>query len=398
MTGSRRPLEGTTIVALEHAVAVPFATRHLADLGAEIIKIERPGFGDFARSYDSSIRGELATHFAWLNRGKRSLCIDLKQDRGRELLEGLLREADLFVHNLAPGAVERLGFGPTGLAVINPLLIDIQLTGYGGGGPYSGRKAFDLLVQAEAGAVSITGTPDQPSKTGIPIADIAAGTQIIEAALVALLHRAATGEGDHIEVSLFDALLDWMGYPIYRQIFTGEAPPRMGLAHPTVVPYDAYRSADGDLCLIGVQNDANWADLCRRLLEDEDWIIAPETATNEARCANRGLVDDLVATAARRHPTAALEELLEEAGIAFGRINDIEAVVNHEHLAARDRWTTIDTEVGAIPALPPAYSSRAFGWCPGPVPSLGEHTSAVLREAGLDAAEIAALRSEGIVA
>lgn len=393
-----RPLDGIRVIALEQAVAAPFATRHLADLGAEIIKVERPDGGDFARHYDTSIRGGLATHFAWLNRGKQSIAVDLAHPDGTAVLRDLLGSADVFIHNLGPGAVARLGFDAATVRAHSPKLIVAELTGYGTTGPMSQRKAYDLLVQAEAGLVSITGSADAPAKAGIPVADIAAGSYLVQGILSALLLRERTGQGDYLQVSLFDAMVEWMGYPIYRQLYLGSPPPRVGLGHPTVAPYDAYPTSDGTDVLIGIQNDRGWADFATRVIDAPELVDDPCTATNVARCEHREFLDDFIAQRTRAMTAEELSARLDDAGIANGLVNDMAAVVEHAQLSQRGRWTTVDSPVGPIDALFPPVTSEVYAPVMEPIPALGEHTDAVLAGIGRDDAARAGLRERGVVA
>jgi itaconate CoA-transferase len=393
-----RPLDGVRVVSVEQAVAAPFATRHLADLGAEVIKVERRDGGDFARQYDSAIGGVLSTHFAWLNRGKRSVAVDLASERGAEVLAKLLDGADVFLHNLAPGAMARLGFGADAVRQRRPRLVMAELTGYGEGGPMRDSKAYDLLVQAEAGVVSITGTPEDQAKCGIPIADIAAGTYLVQGVMAALMARLRTGEGDHIRVSLFDAMVEWMGYPMYRQRYVGAPPPRAGLAHPTVSPYDAYPTADGQHVLIGVQNDRGWARLVTEVLGEPALVTDPRTATNVARCDNREFVDNLVAERTRAMTAAELTRRLDKAGIANGRVNGLAAVLEHPQLVERGRWTTVDSPAGPIEAVYPPVISARFAPRMDAVPALGSDTDAVLAELGYDEPARVQLHEAGVVA
>jgi itaconate CoA-transferase len=393
-----RPLDGIRVVALEQAVAAPFATRHLADLGAEVIKVERPDGGDFARHYDTSIRGGLATHFAWLNRGKHSIAVDLSIHEGADVLRDLLDAADVFIHNLGPGAVARLGFDAATVRARSPKLVVAELTGYGAEGPMGRRKAYDLLVQAEAGLVSITGSADAAAKVGIPVADIAAGTYLVQGILSALLLRERTGQGDYLRVSLFDAMIEWMGYPIYRQLYLGSPPPRVGLAHPTVAPYDAYPTSDGTDVLIGIQNDRGWSEFATKVIDAPELVNDPRTATNVARCEHREFLDDFIAQRTRRLTAAELNARLDRAGIPNGRVNDIAAVVRHAQLTQRGRWTTVDSPVGRIDALFPPVTSEAYGPAMEPIPALGEHTDAVLASIGRDESTRARLREAGVVA
>jgi itaconate CoA-transferase len=392
-----RPLEGVRVVSVEQAVAAPFATRHLADLGAEVIKVERRDGGDFARQYDSAIGGVLSTHFAWLNRGKRSVAVDLASEHGAGVLSKLLDSADVFLHNLAPGAIARLGFGADAVRERRRRLVVAELTGYGDGGPMRHSKAYDLLVQAEAGVVSITGTPEEQVKCGIPIADIAAGSYLVQGVLAALLARGRTGEGDHIRISLFDAMVEWMGYPLYRQRYLGSPPPRVGLAHPTVTPYDAYPTADGQHVLIGVQNDRGWTQLVTDVLDEPDLVTDPRTATNVARCDNRAFVDNLVAERTRTMTAEELTRRLDKAGIANGRVNDLGAVLEHPQLVTRGRWTTVDSPAGPIDAVYPPIISERFTPRMDPIPALGGDTDAVLAELGYDQPACARLHEAGAV-
>jgi itaconate CoA-transferase len=393
-----RPLDGVRVVAVEQAVAVPFATRHLADMGADVIKVERCGTGDFARHYDEAVNGGLATHFAWLNRSKQSIALDLQDHRGAEILEDLLAGADVFMHNLGPGAMARLGFAAERLRRMFPRLIIAELTGYGAAGPMRDRKAYDLLVQAEAGLVSITGSADAPAKCGIPIADIAAGTYLVQGTLAALLARATDGAGDYLQVSLFDALVEWMGYPLYRQLYQGDPPPRVGLAHPTVVPYDAYPTQDGVDVLIGVQNDRGWRALVTEVLELPHLASDERTETNVARCRHRDLVDSTLSAKTATMSAHELTGRLDKAGIPNGLVNDVNGVVEHPQLEHRGRWTQVGSPVGHIKAvLPPVISQRSEPRME-PIPALGENTDAILTQLGYEAATRADLREQGVVA
>ncbi|NDU76034.1 CoA transferase [Actinomadura sp. DSM 109109] len=392
------PLEGITVVALEQAVAAPFATRQLADQGARVIKVERVDGGDFARAYDSGVRGGLGTHFAWLNRSKESVALDLKRDEGREVLADLVATADVFVQNLAPGAAARLGFGAAGLRARDPRLIVVDMSGYGTRGPYRDKRAYDMLVQAEAGLISVTGTPETPVKAGTPLADIAAGMYAFSGTLAALVRRGATGEGAAVEITMFDAVAEWMGQAMYTTLYTGSPPPRTRLSHPVIAPYDAYPTSDGADVVIGVQNDRGWAALAVGVLERPDLVTDPEYATNQARARNREQVDALVAAATSRMPREDLLRRLDEAGVPNASLNDGHGLVAHPQLAERDRWREVGSPVGAIRALLPPITFAGAEPRMDPVPALGEHTDAVLRELGRDGAAIAALRSAGTVA
>lgn len=391
----RLPLEDVLVVSLEQAVAAPLATRHLADLGARVVKVERTDGGDFARDYDDSVHG-LASHFVWLNRSKESVALNLKTEAGRAVLAQLVATADVFVQNLAPGAAERLGFGAADLAARHPRLVVVSMTGYGGSGPYRDHRAYDMLVQAEAGLVSVTGTPEAPAKTGIPTADIAAGMYAFSGVLAALLRRERDGVGAVVDVSMFDSLVEWMGHPMYLQMYAGQQPPRMGLAHPAIVPYDAYPTSDGQV-LIGVQNNRGWIQLVE-VLGRPELGAHPDYATNIDRCRNRAEVDRLVAERTARWSSDSLLSALADAGIPAARINDVAGMVAHPQLEVRQRWTDVDTEVGPVRALLPPIGLRDLGARMGAVPSLGQHTDAVLTELGLTAQDIATMRASGAVA
>jgi itaconate CoA-transferase len=391
-----RALEGITVVALEQAVAAPLATRHLADLGARVIKIERVDGGDFARHYDSAVKGT-AAHFVWLNRSKESVAIDLSQPAGVELLLRLIDRADVFLQNLAPGAAARLGLGADELRKTRPRLITVDMSGYGPGGPYALKKAYDMLVQSEAGLIAMTGSPEAPAKTGVAAADIASGMYAFSGILAALLRRGQTGEGGHVEVNMFDAIVEWMGYPLYTAMYTGVAPPRAGLGHAAIVPYDAYPTAEGGQLLIGVQNDRGWTALVRDVLQQPDLAVDPRYATNPARVAHRAEVDELVAGLTRTLPAADLQRRLDAAGIPNAALNEVDAVARHPQLEARDRWREVETPGGPVRAVLPPFTLDGPEARMDPVPALGEHTDAVLAEFGYTAARIAELRAAGAV-
>ena len=373
-----RPLDGVLVVALEQAVAVPLATRHLADLGARVIKIERPGRGDFARDYDSAAGEGFSSWFVWLNRAKESVALDLKTDRGREALDALVSRADVFVCNLAPAAIRRLGLEPGPLAERYPRLIACQLSGYGEHGPYAERKAYDLLVQAEAGVLAVTGSPDAPAKAGISVADIAGGMYLYSGILAALLQRERTGRGGTVQVSLFDALAEWMSQPLQLARLTGRAPARTGARHATIVPYGGYRTADGDEVLLAVQNEAEWTRLCRDVLDEPGLAGDDRFAGNERRMARRAEVEDLLAAAVARLAASELLRRLDRAGLAYGSVRSVDEVVTHPQLAAR--WTVIAAGDRQIGVLPPPVRHGGFGPVLGPVPGPGRDTEAVLAE------------------
>ncbi|WP_439030707.1 CaiB/BaiF CoA transferase family protein [Gordonia terrae] len=380
------PLEGITVVALEQAVAAPLATRHLADLGARVIKVERVGDGDFARHYDAAVRGGVGTHFVWLNRGKESVALDLKTDSGRNAITTLIAGADVFLQNLAPGAAARLGLAAEDLRADHPELIVVDMSGYGDAGPFRDRKAYDMLVQAEAGLISVTGTPDEMSKTGIPTSDIAAGMYALTSVLSALIRRATIGVGARVSVSMFDATVEWMGHPMYMRLYGGRQIARAGLGHAAIVPYDKYPTQDGTI-LIGVQNDRGWDALARVVLERPDLADDPRYRTNIDRVSRRAEVDDLVGTETKRFTTAELDLRLAAAGVPAAEVRDLEGVVAHPQLSERDRWREVDTEVGPVKAVLPPWTFDDVEPAMGPVPSLGQHTDAVLREFGIDVPE-----------
>jgi crotonobetainyl-CoA:carnitine CoA-transferase CaiB-like acyl-CoA transferase len=384
VTSGELPLAGITAVALEHAVAGPLASRHLADLGARVVKLERPGEGDFARHYDHVVNG-LATHFVWLNRGKESVAVDLKNPDGQQLVRALLSRADVFLHNTAPGVVERLELDGETLRAANPRLIVVNISGYGPTGPRSHRKAYDMLVQAESGMVAVTGTPDTPTKTGVPSADIAAGVYAAMSVLAALVRRGRTGQGAVIDVSMFDAAVEWMGHPLYMQLYGGGQIPRMGLSHAAIAPYDAYATADGQI-LIGVQNDRGWRTLVTEVFGHAEYADDPRFATNVARVAHRGECDALVGGFTREWTTAGIDDRLAEVGIPAARINTTADVVAHPQLVERDRWRPVGTEAGNIAGLLPPMTFRDVELPMGRVPALGEHTDQILAELRSDVA------------
>ncbi|GLZ07987.1 CoA transferase [Actinomadura sp. NBRC 104412] len=391
------PLEGITVVALEQAVAAPFATRQLADLGARVIKIERVDGGDFARAYDTAVRGGLGTHFAWLNRSKESVALDLKAGEGRAVLGALIERADVFLQNLAPGAAARMGLGAAELRAGHPRLIVVDMSGYGSRGPYRDKRAYDMLVQAEAGLISVTGTPETPVKAGSPLADIAAGMYAFSGVLAALVRRGTTGEGASIEVSMFDAVAEWMGQALYTTLYTGEPPRRTALGHPVIAPYDKYPTADGVDVVIGVQNDRGWAALATGVLGRPDLVTDPRYATNQARVRNRAEVDALVAGFTSRMGREELLRRLDEAGVPNASLNDGHGLVAHPQLAERDRWREVGSPVGDLRAILPPITFADAEARMGPIPALGEHTDAVLAELGYDGASVERMRAAGTI-
>ncbi|MFC9847152.1 CaiB/BaiF CoA transferase family protein [Streptomyces sp. NPDC060223] len=390
------PLEGITVVSVEQAVSAPFATRQLADLGARVIKVERVDGGDFARDYDTAAAG-LASHFVWCNRGKESVALDLKDPRGLDVVRRLVADADVFVQNLAQGAAARLGLDAATLCAAHPRLVAVDISGYGATGPYAAKRAYDMLVQCEAGLVSVTGTPEQPVKAGIPAADIAAAMYAFSGVLAALVRRGTTGRGGPVEVSMLDALAEWMGHPLHHVMHGGTPPARTGLAHAVIAPYDAYPTTDGGRVLLSVQNDREWQRLAQQVLGQPELADDPAYATNAARVANRERTDALVAKALG--PLGADEAVarLEGAGIACARLRDVRELAEHPQLAARDRWREVGSPAGPLRALlPPITLPGGAEACMGAVPELGEHTGAVLRGLGLTEEDVAELLRDGV--
>ncbi|OAF07240.1 CoA-transferase [Bradyrhizobium centrolobii] len=373
------PLEGITVVSLEHAIAAPFCTRQLADIGARVIKVERPGTGDFARAYDDRVRGE-ASHFVWTNRSKESLILDLKDPEGLSALKALVGQADVLVQNLAPGATARMGLDYASLHVAHPPLIVCDISGYGGDGPYRDKKAYDLLIQSEAGFLSITGTPDTPSKAGNSIADIAAGMYAYSNILSALLLRNKTGEGAHIDLSMLEALTEWMGYPLYYA-FDGASPPlRAGASHASIYPYGPFATGGDGTVMLGLQNEREWSAFCADVLDDEALALDERFDSNTRRNANRQALDAIILDKFKSLDRAEVLERLDKAGIANASVNDMAGLWQHPQLRARDRWRSVGSPAGEIPALLPPGRSNRWEARMGPIPQLGEHTAAILRE------------------
>ena len=395
MAEGARPLHGITVVALEQAVAAPFATRQLADLGARIIKVERRDGGDFARAYDTSVKG-LSAHFVWLNRSKESLTVDLKHPAAGSILQRLLQRADVFVQNLAPGAADRLGFSSSTLRAAYPSMIVCNISGYGTSGPYAPKKAYDLLVQSEVGVVSITGADDMPCRVGISIADIAAGMYAYSAILTALYQRRATGVGVTLDVSLFDALAEWMGFPIYHTAYTGRELRRSGPNHVSIAPYGPFRGADGYIYL-AVQNAREWTRFCAQVLgrpavEDDERF-----RTNELRVQNREALRSVIEETFATLKAEEIEAKLEGAQIAHARMNSVHEVIDHPQLTARSRWTEIGSEAGPLRALPPPVAIEGVEPVMGDVPALGQHTSAILEELGFTDDIVADWKREKVI-
>ena len=391
-----QPLSGLTVVTLEHAIAGPFATRQLADLGARVIKVERPGSGDFARGYDARVRG-LASHFVWTNRSKESVTLDVKHPDAAKALERLvLDKADVVVQNLAPGAAARLGLGFDRLSAMKPEIIVCDISGYGADGPYRDKKAYDLLIQSEAGFLSVTGTPEEPSKAGPSIADIAAGMYAYTNILAALLQRAQTGRGRHIDVSMLESLAEWTSYPLYYAFDGAPPPPRTGAAHATIYPYGPFPTGDGGTVMMGLQNEREWVSFCQIVLRRPELATDPRFAGNARRVAERDALRQLIVDAFAASTAPQVLERLEAAKIANARVNTMHDVWQHPQLAARGRWREVGTSAGPVPALLPPGSWDVEPRMD-PVPALGEHTDDVLVELGYDAQEIHALRTAGAI-
>jgi crotonobetainyl-CoA:carnitine CoA-transferase CaiB-like acyl-CoA transferase len=376
-----RPLEGVLVVAVEQAVAAPICTRHLGDLGARVIKVENRAGGDFARDYDDVVHG-MASHFVWANRNKESIALDLKHPPGRAVMARLIARADVLVQNQAPGAAARLGLDSARLRERDPRLITVDISGYGKDGPYAGARAYDLLVQAEAGSCAITGTAGHPAKPGIPLADIGAGMYALTSVLAALFVRERTGTGAAISVSLFDAAADWMGFALNQARYGGSVPQPNGLSSPMVAPYGAYRTADGQMLMLGTTNDAEWQRLTTRVLGRQDLAENPRYATNIGRVAHRAELDAVLAEWAAGRPLQECRDIAQAAGLGHARFNDPVEVLSHPQLTERDRWREIGSPVGPLQTLLPPPEVDGWDWRLDPVPGLGEHTEPILRELG----------------
>ena len=392
-----QPLHGITVVTLEHAIAAPFATRQLADLGARVIKIERPGVGDFARGYDTRVRG-IASHFVWTNRSKESLTLDVKHPEAQAILKRIIEEeADVVVQNLAPGAAARLGLSYEALSAAKPGIIVCDISGYGDSGPYRDKKAYDLLIQSEAGFVSVTGTEDTPSKAGPSIADIAAGMYAYTNILAALLHRQQTGQGQHIDISMLESLTEWMGYPLYYSIDGAAPPKRTGASHATIYPYGPFPAGDGKTVMLGLQNEREWKAFCEQVLLQPALAADERFASNPLRVAARATLYDIIVNAFAALTAAEVVQRLETAQIANAQVNTMAEVWAHPQLQARQRWTQVDTSVGAVPALLPPGSWSQGAPRMDAVPALGQHTDSILSGLGYSAMQVQALREEGAV-
>ncbi len=381
MKSSVRPLDHILVVALEHAIAAPYCTRQLADLGARVIKVERPEVGDFARAYDQRARGE-SSHFVWVNRSKESVALDLKNPRDLHALKKIIAKADVLVQNLAPGATARMGLEAATLRAQHPRLIVCDISGYGNDGPYRDKKAYDLLIQSEAGYLSVTGTPEVPCKSGNSIADIAAGMYAYSNILSALLHREKTGEGSHIDVSMLESLTEWMGFPMYYSMDNAEAPPRSSASHATIYPYGPFAAGDGGVVMLGLQNEREWVLFC------QDVLLQPELATdvrfdsNAKRNAHREELQNIILQVFASLTTPQVIARLETANIANARMNTMADVWAHPQLQARERWMQVDSPAGPLPALLPPGKQTAFDYRMAAIPRVGEHTEAILKEFG----------------
>jgi crotonobetainyl-CoA:carnitine CoA-transferase CaiB-like acyl-CoA transferase len=378
----QRPLDGITVVSLEHAIAAPFATRQLADLGARVIKVERPGSGDFARGYDTRVNG-LSSHFVWTNRSKESLALDLKDAKGMEVLMALLQKTDVLIQNLAPGAAARMGLSHEQLKEQFPRLIVCDISGYGNDGPYRDKKAYDLLIQSEAGFLSITGTPEHPSKAGCSIADIAAGMYAYTNILSALMLREKTGVGSSIDVSMLEALSEWMGYPLYYAYQGASPPPRSAASHATIYPYGPFPAGDQKTVMLGLQNEREWQVFCEQVLMQPNLAKDPRFDSNFKRNENRQTLEAIIVEAFATMTAADVVAKLESAQIANAQVNDMHDLWNHAQLKARNRWVDVQTPAGPVPALLPPGKNAAFDYRMDPIPAVGEHTEAIMRELGL---------------
>lgn len=382
--GTLLPLQGITVVSCEQAVAAPFASRQLADMGARVIKVERPDGGDFARGYDTTVNG-MSSHFVWINRSKESLAADLKDPDDLALLERIIASADVFIQNLAPGAAERLGLGAERLRELNPRLIHVSVSGYGSSGPMRTAKAYDNLIQAEVGLISVTGTEEHPAKTGISTADISAGMYALTSILTALYDRERTGEGQTIEVSLFDSLIEWMGYPLYYSRYGGSRPARAGASHAAIVPYGIFAAGDGTEYVIAIQNEREWVRFCETVLSDPDLAVDPRFHPAAQRVAHR---EDCIGEVAVRLRGISGDELgrrLVEAGVAHARQRDMTEVADHPQLVERGRWETVETPVGPIEMVAPPVAYSGFGHRMDPIPAAGEHSEAIRAEFAAEA-------------
>lgn len=389
-------LDGITVITLEHAIAAPFCTRQLADLGARVIKIERPGVGDFARAYDERVHG-LASHFVWTNRSKESLTLNLKEAVAGDIMQSLLARADVLVQNLAPGAAARLGLSFDALHEPYPGLIVCGISGYGEDGPYRDKKAYDLLVQSESGFLSVTGTPENPAKAGCSIADIAAGMYAYSNILAALIRRGKTGKGCNIEISMLESMAEWMSFPLYYAYAGAEPPPRSGASHATIYPYGPFQAGDGKSVVLGLQNEREWKDFCHKVLQIPELAVDARFDSNSKRSAARDALKAIILDVFSKLSSEEVIARLDAAPIANAHMNDMAALWAHPQLKARQRWVDVQTSAGSIPAMLPPGVARAEDVRMDAVPALGEHSEAILSELGFDAAEIAQMRADKII-
>jgi itaconate CoA-transferase len=391
-----RPLEGVTVVALEHVIAGPFCTRQLADLGARIVKIERPGVGDPARAYDDRVRG-MSSHFVWTNRSKESITLDLKHESARKIVHKLLEKADVLVQNLAPGAAARMGFSYDQLQETYPRLIVCDISGYGADGPYRDKKAYDLLIQSESGLLSVTGTPETPSKAGCSIVDIASGMYAYSNILAALIQRGKTGKGSRIDVSMLESMAEWMSFPLYYAYDGAQPPVRAGASHATIYPYGPFPAGDGKFVMLGLQNEREWAMFCDKVLDQPALKTEERFSSGPRRSIARKELYRIIAEAFSKLTAEQIVERLDQAQIGNARMNDMHEVWDHAQLRARERWVDIDTPVGKIKAMLPPGTPESFEARMDPVPAIGQHTEAILGELGYDPAAIAKLRAQSVI-
>lgn len=394
-----RPLEGITVITLEHAIAAPFCTRQLADLGARVIKVERPNVGDFARKYDERVDG-MSSHFVWTNRSKESLTLDVKADPAKDILHKLIMQADVLVQNLAPGAAARLGLSYEELSQINPKIIVCDISGYGDDhehpGPYRNKKAYDLLIQSESGFLSITGTPDDYVKAGCSIADIAAGMYAYSNILAALLERSQTGKGKRIDVSMLESMTEWMGYPLYYTLRGDTPPPRTGSAHATIYPYGPFPAQDGQV-MLGIQNEREWQAFCQIVLEQPETANQPEFINNTLRVRNREALKQIIIECFGQLTRDQVIERLEKAKIANASVNEMQDVWHHPQLQARHRWTEVETPIGKVPTLKPVGLTDNQDFIIKAVPDLGENSADILTELNYSQNEIDLLKQQHVI-